>query len=506
MTRVVVVGGGVTGLAAARQLARAGAEVTVLEQSPRWGGLLDQTVIEDVALDTGAESVLARRPEATALIADLGLQTEQVHPTSAKPALLVGGRLVAMPPSLQGVPVDVPALADLLDPDALDHAAGEPERPAPPLAGDVAIGAYVDERFGPQVTDRLLEPLLGGVYAGRARELSFAAVAPDLYARARTGGSLLEHARAGLRPSSGPVFAGLVGGVSSLVAALRADLESRGVELRTGTTVRRLDRTGGSWRLTCGLASAPTTVLADAVLLAVPAGPAGRLTTALLPSAAAYAAIPYASVAVVTLVLRGLVTDRSGVLVPPGELPTIKALTHSSVKWDWVRAAAERTWGPGVAVVRASVGRIGEQALLQLDDDALVARTRAEARTLPGWSSVTLQAARLARWGGALPQYRVGHRPLVAALRADGARVPGLALAGAALDGVGIAACLGSAAVAATKIISDLGGVTRTADGQEQPTEQDRHDQQDQQGNAQQGHDRQAPGRQGHDQLEESRT
>ena len=459
MTRVAVVGGGITGLAAARQLARTGAEVVVLEQGTRWGGKLDQTLVEEVALDTGAESVLARRPEALALIAGLGLEAERVHPTGAGPQLLVAGRLHAMPPSLQGVPVAVEPLRDLLSAAGFERAAGEPDRPAPPLAGDVAIGAYVAERFGDEVTDRLLEPLLGGVYAGRSRELSFAAVAPDLFARARAGGSLLEHARAGLRPAAAgsPVFAGLVGGVAGLVRALVGDLERRGVTVRTGTAVRALRRRAdGGWGLTCGSAAAPRELVADAVLLAAPAGPTGRLTTDLLPHAPAYAAIPYASVAVVTMVLRGLQTDRSGLLVPPGQLPTIKALTHSSVKWDWVRERAERTWGPGVAVVRASVGRIGEEHLLQVDDEALLARTFAEALTLPGWSGVELLHARVTRWGGALPQYRVGHRDLVDGLRADEARVPGLALAGAALDGVGIAACLGSAAAAATKITTEL--------------------------------------------------
>ena len=459
MTRVAVVGGGITGLAAARRLALAGTEVVVLEQGPRWGGKLDRAVVDEVPLDTGAESVLARRPEAVRLIAELGLDAQRVHPTAARPQLLVNGRLHALPPSLQGVPVDVAALAGLLSPAGLAFALGEPDRAAPPLAGDLAIGAYVDQRFGPEVTDRLLEPLLGGVYAGRARDLSFAAVAPDLFDRARAGGSLLQHARASLKPSTGtPVFAGLVGGVAGLVQALLGDLQARGVMLRSGTAVRGLDRAPyGRWQLTCGSAAAPERVEADAVVLALPAGPAGRLAAGLLPGAEAYAAIPYASVAVVTLVVRGLETDRSGLLIPPGEMPTIKALTHSSVKWDWVRERAETAWGAGVTVVRASVGRIGENALLQLDDEALVARTFAEALTLPGWSGVELVRARLTRWGGALPQYLVDHRGLVATLRNDLREVPGLALAGAALDGVGIAACVGSASTAATKIIRDLG-------------------------------------------------
>jgi oxygen-dependent protoporphyrinogen oxidase len=254
------------------------------------------------------------------------------------------------------------------------------------------------------------------------------------------------------------VFAGLAGGVARLVQALLADLRARDVALRSGTAVRRLAwGAHGRWQLVCGSAAEPEPLEADGVLLALPAGPAGRLAADLLPSAAAYAAVPYASVAVVTLVVRGLGSERSGLLIPPGESPTIKALTHSSVKWDWVRERAEAAWGPGVDVVRASVGRIGENALLQLDDEALVGRTFAEALTLPGWAGVELVHARLTRWGGALPQYRVGHRELVARLREDLGQVPGLALAGAALDGVGIAACVGSATTATTKIVDDLG-------------------------------------------------
>jgi len=173
--------------------------------------------------------------------------------------------------------------------------------------------------------------------------------------------------------------------------------------------------------------------------------------------AAEFARIDYASVAVITLVVRGVTTDRSGVLVPPGELPTIKALTYSSAKWSWVADLAAVRWGSDVAVVRASVGRVGEAAVLQLSDPVLLQRTFAEAATVPGWAGAELVAGAVSRWGGALPQYAVGHRDLVARLQAVLAVVPGVAVAGAALDGVGIAACLGSADDAADKITADLG-------------------------------------------------
>jgi protoporphyrinogen/coproporphyrinogen III oxidase len=176
-----------------------------------------------------------------------------------------------------------------------------------------------------------------------------------------------------------------------------------------------------------------------------------------VPSAAEFARLPYASMAVITLVVRRVVTDASGVLVAPMELPTIKAVTYSSAKWSWVDSAAERAWGPGVQVIRVSVGRHGQAALLQLNDQALIERTIAEAKTIPGWKSAALVEGAVSRWGGGLPQYPVGHRDLVARLRTEVAAVSGLAVAGAALDGIGIPACLASAHTAVEALTAQLG-------------------------------------------------
>lgn len=458
MARVVVVGGGIAGLAAARRLAAAGCTVTVVEAGATWGGKLASTTIDGVRLDTGAESVLARRPEATDLIAALGLGVVQTRPTTAKPKLLVGRELRALPPSVLGVPTDLDQLRPLLSDAGYRRARASVTRVLE-LDQDRPIGVVVDEQFGPEVTDRLLEPLLGGVYAGRSRDLSFAAVSPVLFAAARSGGTLLEHARATVRPALGtPVFAGLAGGVSQIVDRLVADLGERGVELRSGATVRQLERgSNGRYAVHVTEASRSRVLEADAVLVAAPATPAGRLLAPLISGTADFAQIPYASVAVITLVVRGLTATSSGLLVPPGELPTVKALTHSSLKWDWVAEHAQQAWGTSTAVVRASVGRIGEAALLQLGDAALVARTWAEVAALPGWAGAELVASAVTRWGGALPQYRVGHRAVVADLRHQLTELPGLAVAGAALDGVGVAACLGSAERAVTKIMTDLG-------------------------------------------------
>jgi oxygen-dependent protoporphyrinogen oxidase len=464
VSTAVVIGGGISGLAAARRLAAAGLQVTVCEASGRWGGKLAPVVVGGLTLDGGAESLLARRPEAVGLLAELGLEARRTAPTAATPRLLLAGRPVRLPPSLQGVPTDPAALAPLLSAEAAAYAAAEPDRPAPPLSGDVPIGGYVDERFGPEVTDRLLEPLLGGVYAGRARSLSFEAVAPDLFAAARAGGSLAGHARATLRPRPGtPVFAGLVGGVHGLAAALVDALARAGVDLRAGSPVTTLSRRGDG-RFDVGTPAGSLT--ADVVVLAAPAAPAARLLAGLVPVAADLAAVPYASTALVTLVVRGLVPEASGLLVPPGELPTLKALTYSSTKWSWVGDAVREPYGEDAAVVRASVGRAGEAELLQLDDDALVARSFAEASGLPGWPGTTLAAAAVTRWGGALPQYTVGHRARVERLRAELTDVPGLAVAGAVLDGVGVPACLASAERAVTKVLADLDGRGRSVPGE----------------------------------------
>lgn len=458
MSHVAVVGGGITGLAAAHQLIGAGLSVTVLEASPRWGGKLSPLWLDGVRLDAGAESILARRPEGLALLADLGLGDQVVHPTAARPALLVGGELRRMPRSYLGVPANLGELQELLSAEGYVRASAEPGLPAPGLVHDVAIGRVVDDRFGPEVTDRLLEPLLGGVYAGHARELSFQAVAPELYWRFWKGGSLLHHAAALSPPDdTRPVFAGLAGGVSTVVDVLVADLARRGADLAARTTVRSLARDRDRFRLTCGPVAARKTIMADAVLLAAPAPSSGRLMAGLASVGRDLAELASASVAVVTLVVRGLAEHGSGVLVPPSELPTVKALTYSGSKWAWVADQAAQVWGSRTEVVRVSVGRHREAAVLQLDDDALLRRTFAEAARIPGWERAELVTGAVTRWGGGLPQYRVGHRGLVYQVRQSLQSVPGLAVAGAAYDGIGIAACLGSAAAAVDKLTRDLG-------------------------------------------------
>jgi len=440
----VVVGAGVAGLTAARDLVARGHRVLVLEGSAAIGGKLRLARVAGVTVDVGAEAMLARRPEGVDLAAGLGLDV--VHPTSASSRVLSRGGLRRLPRSLMGVPLDLDDLAEsgVLSSGGLARAREEKVPPAGgDRTGDVTVGDLVAARLGDEVVDRLVEPLLGGVYAGRARRISARAAVPQLVTMAERG-SLLEQAAA-LTTSDRPVFAGLPGGMGRLPGELARHATDGGAEVRTGAVVRRLERTAGGFRLTVGETRAPETVEAVHVVLATPAAPGGRLLADVAPGASrALARIETASVVVVTLALPAhRVGDRldamSGFLVPPVEGRRIKASTFSFAKWDWVREAGADT---GVVLLRTSLGRAGEERALQASDDELVAASLTDLAEVAGVTAEPVDT-HVQRWGGGLPQYAPGHLDLVARVRA--ALPPGLAVCGATYDGVGIPAVIGSA-------------------------------------------------------------
>ncbi len=487
MRRVVVVGGGITGLAAAWELTQgvrtpAGAdtthtthttealEVVVLEASPAPGGKLRTGEVAGHRLDVGAESMLARRPEALALLAETGLVGPVVHPVGGSATIWSRGRHHALPPrTLMGVPSDPGTALGLLTADEVDRLRHEPR--LPPLVDDVSVGDFVEQRVGPAVVDRLVEPLLAGVYAGHARHLSLQAAVPALWAAGRRGESLVATAAAVARVDAGdaavarPVFAGYLGGLGAMVADLVRRLEAVGVVVRTGVTVRTLERAADGWLVTCGPTTAPEQLPADAVVLAVPAAPVARLLAGVVPAAATVLSeVEYASMAVVTLAVPrvGLadllrpagLTGSSGFLVPPTEPVTVKAATFAFAKWSWVAAL-----DPEVVLLRASVGRAGEESTLQRDDADIVRTVVDDLGVILGRPLPALVDHDVQRWGGGLPQYAVGHVDRVATVRAAVARAPGLAVAGAAYDGVGVPACIGSGRAAARQVLTHLSGV-----------------------------------------------
>ena len=459
-SRIVIVGGGIAGLSAAWELSQSlpRARITVLDAGDRPGGKLRREPIAGALIDVGAESMLARRPEATRLVAELGADELLIHPTTTSASIWSRGALHPMPPgTLMGVPGRPEAARGLLDDAEVARAQDEKPWRTGQLTEDVSIGDYVATRLGDAVVDRLVEPLLGGVYAGHARSLSLQACVPALFEAAKAGDSITALARSTGEAALGnrsPVFAGLAGGLGLLPERLVEALRGRGVQIRSSAIVRELQRTRDGWAVVIGPRPTPERVDADAVVLAVPAAPAARLLGPVSRAAAAeLAAIEYASMAIVTLALDGshLELPGSGFLVPPVDGRAIKASTFTSAKWAWAAEASH-----GVAFVRASVGRAGETRDLHHTDAELVSVAVAELSEALGRRPPRLVDWHVQRWGGGLPQYAVGHVDRVARIRTAVASEPGLELAGAAYEGVGIPACIGTGRAAAQAVATHL--------------------------------------------------
>lgn len=457
---VVVIGAGIAGLAAAHRLLGRGARVTVLEAGDRVGGKLLPGEIAGVRVDLGAESMLARRPEAVALAREAGLGELLQPPATATASIWTRGALRPMPKGhVMGVPGTAAALSGVLSDEGLARIERDADLPRTEIGDDVAVGEYVAARLGREVVDRLVEPLLGGVYAGDAYRISMRSAVPQLFQAARTHASLTEgvreiQAKAAAQQQTGPVFMGIAGGVGRLPLAVADSVRARGGEVLTGTPARELRReAAGGWRITAG----ERVLRADAVIVAVPAPAAAALLRAESPGAAAeLAAVEYASMALITLAYRRAdlsLPEGSGFLVPPVDGRTIKASTFASQKWGWI---AEED--PDVVVLRTSVGRHGETEVLGRDDADLVEVSRHDLREATGLAAAPLRT-RVTRWTDGLPQYPVGHHARVARVREQIAKLPGLAVCGAQYDGVGIPACIAGAYAAVDQLGGDLSGV-----------------------------------------------
>ncbi|HET9517632.1 MAG TPA: protoporphyrinogen oxidase, partial [Actinoplanes sp.] len=331
-------------------------------------------------------------------------------------------------------------------------------RPLLAPGADVAVGELVRRRLGDEVVDRLVDPMLGGVYAGHADRLSLAVTMPSLARAARQEHTLLGavHAAmaAAVRVPGRPFFASVDGGQTRLVEAAA---EASGATISLGSTVQELSRTATGWRLVLGPVPAPQVVEVDAVILAVPAAPAARLLGDVggLARLGGAAPLDYAGVALVAIALPAdtELPQLSGFLVPAGEATLVKAATFMTRKWPHLR----RSDDPGPIIVRASIGRHGEEQCLQRDDQSLIDVAHADLGKLLGTPLPTPLGAWVQRWGGSLPQYTPGHLDRVAAVRtALGASHPGIAVAGAAYDGVGIPACITSGETAADDVLKAL--------------------------------------------------
>jgi protoporphyrinogen/coproporphyrinogen III oxidase len=461
--RLVVIGGGMTGLAAAWEAVQhTGVEVTLLEGTDRLGGKVRTSALDlptgPLVVDEGADNFLARVPDAVALCRELGLGDELTTPRLGRARVWAGDRLRWFPQRhVLGVPLDADDLAatGILSAEGLAAAAAETGRTDPAPTDDVAIGPWLTGRFGRELVDHVVGPLVGGINAGDVDELSLRAVTPQLADAAAEGGSLTValRRRVAAAPPSGPVFLGVRGGSERLVRTLADACGERGATLRTGVTVGAVergtlddDRPGWSVRCADG-----TSVAADAIVVTTPAPAAAALLRPVAaPAAELLDGIRHVPVAFVTFALRRdhvpVPLDASGLLVPRDAGMLATAVSWGSAKWAH--------WDDGEHVVlRTAAGHTHDDRPSRLDDDELVAGLRADLGTLMGITAPPV-AARVTRWPVGFAQYTVGHLERVDRLaRLIERDAPGVRVVGADLGGLGIPACIRQGREAARSLL-----------------------------------------------------
>jgi protoporphyrinogen/coproporphyrinogen III oxidase len=469
VTGVLVVGGGITGLSAARSLALRGIRVTLVEAAGRLGGKATTEHVDGFTIEHGPDSFLAARPEAIDLLRQLGLDGQLIRASDPRIVYIRHrGSLVPIPEGLGLV------LPTRLMPLVGSRLFSWPEKLGmakdavwPRILGpdDVSVGSFLRARLGSALVDRLAGPLVGGIYGTPIDELSLDAVVPQLRVAERAHRSLLlagladgraMRAAMAAQPAGGPrgAFVSLGGGMSSFVDALEASVRDLGAEVVTGHAVRRLCRAG------LGVEASFAGGVArrfDAVILATPAPVAASLLEAELPGAARpLAGIPHGSSIVVTLAYPGRAVARElvghGYLVPAAEGGGISACTWSSEKWPG-RAPDD------ALLVRLSVR--GEDTWTNQPDDALVAAARADVERTLGLSGEPL-LVRVARWAGTMPRYTVGHLERLAGIEAAMTAWPAAVLAGASYRGVGLPDCIAQGQAAAARLAERLDGISES--------------------------------------------
>jgi len=457
--KAVVIGGGIAGLAAARRLESLlpEFEIDLVERSQRLGGKLLTEHMHGFLVEGGADSFLSRKERGVGLCEELGLAGELVgrRPESARSYVRHGSELHLLPEGLTGmIPTDLDSLADstLLSQVGRERLAAEVDLPPVPTGADESIASFVTRRLGAEAYERLVEPLMTGIYGGDGEQLSLQATFPNLRALELEHGSLIRGllAQSPEAVATRPPFVTLASGLETLVARVAEGLRrTRVVTGRAALGVRRSDH-GYEVTLDAG-----ERVHSDGVVLCVPAFAAAELLADLDSDlAAAHAEIPYASTAVVSLAYRdGDVVhplDGYGYVVPRAEGSEMLACTWTSSKWEG-RAP------DGFVLIRVYAGRFGGRDVVEDSDDELVGLARDELRLLGVEAEPHM--SRIDRWPLGMPQYVLGHPERLERIASALAEHPGLALAGAAYRGVGIPDCIHSGEEAARSLTESLARV-----------------------------------------------
>ena len=469
--RIVVVGGGIAGLAAAHRLFELSRErslrleVTLLEASSRLGGAIATERVDDFLVEAGPDSFISEKPSALRLCERLGLTSRLVSTQAAYQKIYIvhNGRLVLLP---EGFFLLAPThfwpfvQTPLFSWGGKLRMAAELFLPRGEKDGDESLGSFVRRRFGAEALERVAQPLVGGIYASDPDKLSLAATMPRFAEMERNKRSIIwamwtEQRRGAHNRESGSgarwsLFVTLAGGMQELVDTVAKNLPEGAVRLSAAVNSLDRDESKGIWRV--GMAGNET-FEADAVILATPAFRAAEALGAACSEAAKdLKEISYASTATVSLAYRSAdlprALDSFGFVVPAIEHRNIMACTFSSLKYPG-RAPT------GHVLLRAFVGGSLQPELFQDDDVTMEKNVREELAELLGLVAPPL-FARIYRHPNSMPQYHVGHQARIRRIQATLSRFPGLALAGSAYHGVGISDCVRTGEEAAEKIIDHV--------------------------------------------------
>jgi oxygen-dependent protoporphyrinogen oxidase len=444
---VIVIGGGISGLSAAYDLTRAGVDCTILEKQPRVGGVIETRIADECTLECGPDSFLSAKPDALALIKELGLEAGVIGSNDHQRTTYIWkrGRLIALP---EGVMMIVPSRvwpmvkSPLLSWPTKIRMGLEYFR-KPGVSQDRSVAEFVIDHFGRETLDYLAEPLLSGVYGGDPAKLSVGSVLPRFLQMEAKYGSLVRgvlEAR-GKRGPGGPLFQTLKTGLGTLVETLAARVNVRQLEVET---IERREqgfrvRAGGDW------------IIADQVVVACPAWSASRLVSGLDGKLAELlGGIEYSSSLTLSLIYRAADFDGFragfGFLVPKKERERLAACTFVGTKFSY-RVPEDRI------VLRCFFGGVGDAGILEESDDSLVTIAREELRRMLGLTAAPASYV-IARWPRSMAQYTVGHSRRLEEIRAHAAGIPGLHLAGNAYEGIGIPDCIRTGRAAAKNILA----------------------------------------------------
>jgi len=450
---IAIIGGGITGLAAAFELASRNVPFTLFEASPRLGGLIRTEHVDGFTIEAGPDSVLVQKPAALELCDALGLRSQLISTTQPRTAfVLKRGRLYPLPsPSVLGIPTTWPGIANyrLLSGAGRARLALEPFISARRPNEDESVGSFFRRRFGAETVALVADPLLGGIHAGDIDRLSMASLFPRFIEAERRNGSVIRSFRSTPPAGSGDgLFRSLAGGMGDLVAAIERRLPDGAVH--TSAAVTSIVRDGAGWRIAAG--STSTTV--RAVIVASSATVAAKLLQPLDAGAASLCAeVPYVSTVSVALAFpRRAVKhplEGSGFVVAKRyNNLRITACTFVSSKWHG-RAPADSV------LLRVFVGGAHDPDAVNLSDNEIVDLAAREIRDVLGVEGLPA-LTRVFRWRLAGAQHNVGQTARTAEIEARLAGLGQLFVAGSGFRSVGIPDCIVDGRAAAHAAAGEL--------------------------------------------------